>query len=64
MTEAQEPYLAYLLRIWPVEEHGKETWRASLQCVSSGDRTGFENMEDLIEHLRKRTQGKSERTEE
>ena len=58
MTSEQEPYRAYMLRFWPVEVRGTVTWRASLQCISSGERKGFEDLETLFDHLRKETQPK------
>jgi hypothetical protein len=58
MTQEQETYLAYMLRLWPVEVRGEIKWRASLQCVSSGERQGFEDLEELFEHLRKEIQAK------
>jgi len=59
MDREREPYLAYMLRIWPVETGQDVSWRASLQCVSSGERFGFDNMEALFDYLRKETIEKS-----
>jgi hypothetical protein len=46
-----EGYQAYLLRVWPVRLNGDVTWRASLQCVSSKERRGFESMDALFAFL-------------
>jgi hypothetical protein len=62
MNQEQDPYLAYMLRLWPVEVQGRVNWRASLQCVSSGERLGFEDLEQMFDHLRQETRGKSAKT--
>jgi hypothetical protein len=55
MTSDKEPYLAYLLRLWPVEVREKVSWRASLQRVGDDDRRGFEDLESLFNYLREET---------
>lgn len=55
MAHKDVPYLAYLLRLWPVEAGGRVRWRASLQCVESGERIGFEDLEALLAYLQAET---------
>ncbi len=45
-------YLAYLLRLWQVQEQEQLAWRASLQDARSGARRGFSDVEGLIAFLR------------
>lgn len=59
MDLEKEPYKAYMLRIWPADAGQDVAWRASLQCVSSGERRGFDNMEALFDYLKKETLEKS-----
>ena len=47
-----QPYQIYLLRRWPVSGSRPVIWRALLQCVSSGERQGFEDLEALFAHIR------------
>ena len=54
----EEPYLAYMLRLWPVDVAGRVNWRASLQDVTSGQKHGFENLDALFEFLRMETSDK------
>ncbi len=51
--EQNRAYLAYLLRLWQVQENGMLTWRASLEDSQTGKQIGFTRLEDLYEHLRK-----------
>jgi hypothetical protein len=48
-------YSSYLLRLWPVEEHGNLVWRASLQSSHTGERWGFANLDALLSFLGQRT---------
>ncbi len=52
-------YLAYLLRLWQVLEHGTFTWRASLEDARSGERIVFMDLDALIAHLRQVSTGAS-----
>lgn len=45
-------YRSYLLRLWPVTCGGQPTWRASLECPHTGQRTAFASLEALFDHLR------------
>lgn len=50
--EQNQAYLAYLLRLWQVQENGMLTWRASLEASQTGKRMGFTSLEELIAYLR------------
>lgn len=65
MTKEREPYLAYMLRLWRVDEGGHPVWRASLESPHSGERRAFANLRILIDYLQERTGSLSdaERTE-
>ncbi|MFN2189423.1 MAG: hypothetical protein ACK2T3_11725 [Candidatus Promineifilaceae bacterium] len=52
MATEREPNLAYMLRLWPVGAGMTIKWRASLQNVSSGERQGFDDIEELFLYLR------------
>jgi hypothetical protein len=54
MTE-QPGYLAYLLRLWRVNDDGKAVWRASLESPHTGERHGFANLERLFAFLEEKT---------
>ena len=51
MVTIKGHYLAYLLRIWQVDEAGKLVWRASLENPHTGERQGFLNLDTLIAFL-------------
>jgi hypothetical protein len=46
------PYVAYMLRIWRVEEPTGVTLRASLEHAHSGERQSFSDLEALCTYLR------------
>ena len=50
MKFTQSDYHSYLLRLWRVQEDG-QTWRASLECVQTGELHGFPNLAALIGYL-------------
>jgi hypothetical protein len=68
MTQDQElGDYSLILRIWQekgevlrggVEE--KSIWRASLENPHTGERVGFDNMEDLCSYIKKHTKSKHE----
>lgn len=45
-------YLAFLLRLWQVEENGRRVWRASLEDPHTGERRGFASLNLLTHYLR------------
>jgi hypothetical protein len=51
-TEAQPDYLAYLLRLWRVNDAGKPVWRASLESPHSGEQRVFPSPEAAFDFLR------------
>lgn len=52
MNPEQIPYQAFLLRIWCVEARGRRSWRATLQCVDTGKRWGFDELDALLDFLK------------
>ncbi len=57
MTAERPGYLAYLLRLWQVNDEGKPVWRASLESPHTGERHGFANLEMLFAFLEEKTGG-------
>jgi hypothetical protein len=55
MTTERPGYLAYLLRLWRVNDDGKPVWRASLENPHTGERRGFANLELLFAFLEEKT---------
>lgn len=43
--------MAYLLRLWQVEDGGYAVWRASLESPQTGERWGFARLADLFAFL-------------
>ena len=56
MSGERPGYLAYLLRLWRVEEEGRPRWRASLELPGSGERFVFGSLETAFDFLRERTE--------
>jgi hypothetical protein len=56
MTTEQPGYLAYLLRLWRVNDDGQPVWRASLESPHTGERHGFANLEMLFAFLEEKTE--------
>ena len=54
MDEKQMKYLAYLLRLWRVEEAEGIAWRVSLVDVATRERVGFESLEKAVAFLEER----------
>ena len=52
MTERQRPYLAYLLRLWQIQNKGKISWRASLENAHTGEKLAFAHLDQLVAFLR------------
>ena len=55
VTERKRPYLAYLLRLWQVQDKGKIGWRASLENAHTGEKLAFAHLDELVVFLRERT---------
>jgi hypothetical protein len=60
VSEELPGYLAYLLRMWRVEENGRAGWRASLERPSNGKRFVFASLEAAFDFLRQRAGEKPE----
>jgi hypothetical protein len=60
VSDERPEYLAYLLRMWRVDEDGGSHWRASLERPSNGERLIFTSLETLFEFLRHRAGGDRE----
>lgn len=43
--------IAFLLRMWCVDETGRANWQASLEMADTGKRIGFANLEQLFMYL-------------
>jgi hypothetical protein len=63
MTE-RPGYLAYLLRMWQVNDGGNSVWRASLESPHTGERHGFANLELLFAYLEEKTGELAQREEQ
>jgi hypothetical protein len=50
-------YLAYLVRLWQVQDRGVFVWRASLEDAHTGERHGFSDMKSLFAFLAEQTAG-------
>jgi hypothetical protein len=64
MTAEQPGYLAYLLRLWRVNDDGKPVWRASVENPHTGERHGFANLETLFAFLEEKTAELAQREEQ
>jgi hypothetical protein len=51
MTEQRRGYVAYLLRLWQVNDGEATAWRASLESPQTGERRGFASLADLFTFL-------------
>jgi hypothetical protein len=51
MSNLRRGYVAYLLRLWQVEEGENVLWRASLESTQTGERRGFATLADLFTFL-------------
>ena len=50
-------YLAYLVRLWQVQDRGVFVWRASLEDAHTGERHGFSDVKSLFAFLAEQTAG-------
>ena len=51
MSDRTGGYVAYLLRLWQVNEGEGAVWRASLESARTGERQGFASLADLCTYL-------------
>ena len=57
MSKERPDYLSYLLRLWRDihRSEGRAVWRASLESSLTGERQGFNSLDDLFAFLRQKT---------
>lgn len=58
--EQPVPYCAYLIRLWPTKRQGRAGCRVSLQCVDSGQRKNFADLESLYAFLQVQAEEKDQ----
>ena len=51
MSNPRRGYVAYLLRLWQVDEAENAPWRASLESPQTSERRGFASLADLFTFL-------------
>ena len=54
------PYCAYLIRLWPTKRQGVAGCRVSLQCVASGQRKNFPDLQSLLAFLQAQAEEKNQ----
>jgi hypothetical protein len=54
VTERQRPYLAYLLRLWQIQDKEKIDWRISLENAHTGEKLAFAHLDQFVGFLRER----------
>jgi hypothetical protein len=57
MTDQSPDYMAFLLRLWRVEEAEGVQWHASLEEPSTGARRGFADIDRLCAFLEEQCSG-------
>ena len=58
MSESEQRYLSYLLRLWQTQGEGEPVWQASLESARTGKREGFDSLEALFGYLRELASGR------
>jgi hypothetical protein len=53
-NDAHQDYLAYMVRLWRIEDDDEPVWRASIESPHTGERQVFADLESLIAFLRER----------
>ena len=51
VTQEDQRYLSYMLRLWQTSSDGEQIWRASLESPGTGERQGFAGLKDLFDYL-------------
>jgi hypothetical protein len=51
MTNQQQRYRSYLLRMWEIADEEGVAWRASLETPGTGQRRGFGSLPELFAYL-------------
>jgi hypothetical protein len=54
MIEPAPLYLSYLLRLWLAGDSSQPQWRLSLEDPRTGERQGFNTLEELVEFLKRK----------
>jgi hypothetical protein len=49
-------HIAYLLRLWRVQDEAGPEWRASLESADTEEQRGFGSLKELFAFLEKRTE--------
>lgn len=49
--DTRQPYVAYMLRLWQVEQDGGLAWRASLESPHTTERRVFTSLDALFQFL-------------
>ncbi len=52
MDDQSPRYMAFLLRLWCIDEGDSAVWRASLEDAHTGERYGFADLTSLFEFLK------------
>jgi hypothetical protein len=55
VSDQEQRYVSYLLRLWQVQSKDGLVWRASLEHASTGERRGFAYLADLYAFLEQKT---------
>ncbi|HTP08716.1 MAG TPA: hypothetical protein VMP08_10720 [Anaerolineae bacterium] len=64
MTDQSPDYMAFLLRLWRVDEVDGVQWHASLEEPSTGERRGFANIDRLCAFLEEQCRGADDQVAE
>jgi hypothetical protein len=64
MMAEQPGYLAYMLRMWRVNDSENSVCRASVESPHTGERHGFANLELLFAFLEEKTGDLAQREEQ
>jgi hypothetical protein len=60
MDRERHGHIAYMLRLWRVENGVEVVWHASLQEVRSGERLGFAGLDEAVAYLRQQLETQPE----
>jgi hypothetical protein len=55
MTDREDPYLSYLLRLWVMKNQHGASWCCSIENIKTGKRQGFSSIESLCAFLKEKT---------
>lgn len=57
MVPERESPFTFIIRLWREKNNGAYTWRGSVECVQSGERMYFQELEQLEELLARTLNG-------